>query len=169
LTYRVSNRGTGPLPFGFAMHPYFPRLSGDQETLVSLPAEAVMEADETLLPTGRIFDVRQVMYEMYDLRQPLPVGNLKLDHVYTRLHQDEPALIDYRQQRLQLRISASDDFTHIVIYAPAGAPYFCIEYQTCSTDAINLHQQGKRELAHLLEVPPAGTHQGTINYDIKFG
>ena len=86
ITYQVDNKGTHDLPFGFALHPYFSLLSGSEETLVELPAEVVMEADDELLPTGRLFDVNKIMYAMYDLRTPIPVGHLKLDHVYTSLH-----------------------------------------------------------------------------------
>jgi aldose 1-epimerase len=168
--YRVQNNGTGNLPFGFALHPYFPRLSGDHDTLVSLPADEVMEANDELLPTGRVFALDKLMYAMYDLRKPVPIGNLNLDHVYTGLHKNESAVIDYRQQALQLHISASEDFTHIVFYAPPGMPFFCLEHQTCSTDAINWHNQDpeRRKLAHLLEVPPGGISTGSINYAVVF-
>src|SRR5262249_22618519 len=57
ITYQVHNNGLSDLPFGFALHPYFSRLSGQEGTLVSLPADTVMEADDELLPTGRIFDM----------------------------------------------------------------------------------------------------------------
>ncbi|MBE3561086.1 MAG: aldose 1-epimerase [Ktedonobacteraceae bacterium] len=171
VTYRVSNNGTQHLPFGFAMHPYFALLSGREQTYVSLPAEAVMEADEELLPTGRIFDINKIMYAMYDLRQPLPLHLLKLDHVYyTGLNRGAAAVIDYRQQNIQLHISTTDDFSHIVIYTPRSEPYFCLEHQTCSTDAVNLANRGKeyRELAHLLEVAPGESASGTIRYRVQF-
>lgn len=169
ITYNVRNNGVGSLPFGFALHPYFsaPR---DQDITVRLPAEAVMEADDELLPTGRVFDVNKIMYAMYDLRQPRPVNCLLLDHVYTHLNQGEPTIIDYRQQQMQLHISASDDFTHIVLYVPPDAPYICLEHQTCATDAINMYQQGprERELAHLLEVAPGATFSGSLHYALKY-
>jgi aldose 1-epimerase len=169
ITYQVHNKGTRDLPFGFALHPYFSLLSGPEETLVSLPANVVMEADDDLLPTGRLFDVNKVMYEMYDLRTPVPVGHLKLDHVYTTLHKAEPAVINYKKQGIQLQISGSDDFTHIVIYTPPGAPSFCVEHQTCSTDAINFHQNpALRDVAHLLEVAPGETSNGTLRYTVRF-
>ncbi|GLV57746.1 hypothetical protein KDH_45820 [Dictyobacter sp. S3.2.2.5] len=171
ITYQVQNKGQQVLPFGFALHPYFSLLSGRQDTYVSLPAATVMEADEELLPTGRLLDVSGTMYSMFDLRQPVPVGNLKLDHVYMDMQPGAPAIIDYRQHGLQLHISATDDFTHSVIYtATEKDPFFCLEHQTCSTDAINLHNQGeeRRRMAHLLEVQPGASFQGTLKYHIKF-
>jgi aldose 1-epimerase len=155
------------MPFGFALHPYFSTLSGAADTLVSIPADYVMEADDELLPTGRVLDVRGIMYAMFDLRQPVPIANLKLDHVYTGLHKSESAVIAYRKQGMKLRISASEDFTHMVIYTPPDAPFFCLENQTCSTDAVNLHHKGLRELAHLLELRPGESCTGFIEYKVE--
>ncbi len=168
-SYHVLNKGTSVLPFGFALHPYFSLLSG--ETFISLPARTLMEADAALLPTGRLLDVTGVMYAMFDLRQPIAVGNLKLDHVYTDLQPQAHTVIDYRQEAIQLAISASDDFTHAVIYAPPNSAFFCVEHQTCSTDAINFNNQGpeRKKMAHLLEVQPAASHTGSIYYTLSFG
>ncbi len=156
VIYQVHNKSARTLPFGFALHPYFSTFADKHEVSISIPAQAVMEADDEMLPTGRIFDVNQVMYAMYDLRVPVPVDYLRLDHVYTRLNKPALSIVDYKQLGMQLHISATDDFTHVVIFTPQQPPSFCIEYQTCSTDAINLHYQGTalREAAHLLEVQP---------------
>ncbi|GCE18295.1 aldose 1-epimerase [Dictyobacter kobayashii] len=171
ITYQVQNKGNKVLPFGFALHPYFSLLSGKQDTYVSVPAATVMEADEELLPTGRLLDVGTTMYAMFDVRQPVAVGNLKLDHVYMDLQPGTPAVIDYRQQGLQIRISASDDFTHAVIFtATEKDNFFCLEHQTCATDAINLHNQGeeRQRMAHLLELQPGSSFKGELNYQVAF-
>jgi aldose 1-epimerase len=171
IHYRVENKGDKTLPYGFALHPYFSLLSGRTDTFVSLPASSVMEADEELLPTGRVLDVTGTMYAMFDLRQPRPVGNLKLDHVYTDVSPRTAAILDYRKQSMQLHISATDDFTHIVIYTLAATPSVCIEHQTCSTDAVNLYNQGPelRKTAHLLELQPGAVGTGSIHYTLQFG
>jgi aldose 1-epimerase len=167
ITYAVQNSGTQTLPYGFALHPYFNLLSGPEQTLVTLPANAVMEADTALLPTTRLLDVHSVMYSMFDLNAPTPVGHLKLDHVYTDLPVASESLIDYSAHGLRIRISASDDFTHAVIYTPVISPYFCLENQTCSTDAINLYQRDRQDIAHLLEVAPGEQATGFIRYAIE--
>ncbi len=107
---------------------------------------------------------------MYDLREPTPVAYLKLDHVYTRLNKPALSILDYKKLAMQLHLSATDDFTHLVIYTPEQLPSICIEYQTCSTDAINLHHQSPtlREAAHLLEVQPGATYSGALHYTIVF-
>ena len=170
VTYQVHNKSARTLPFGFALHPYFSTFADKHDVLLSIPAQAVMEADDEMLPTGRIFDVNKVMYAMYDLREPVPVDFLKLDHVYMRLNKPSFSIVDYKTLALQLHISATDDFTHLVIFTPEQVPSLCIEHQTCSTDAINLHHQGAalREAAHLLEVQPGETYSGAIRYSIVF-
>jgi len=167
VAYSVENRGAGDLPYGFALHPYFATLSGADGTMVTIPAGAVMEADDELLPTGRALDVDSIMYAMFDLREPMPVANLKLDHVYTRLQPGSDAVIDYRRQGMRLRLSASDDFTHMVIYTLGGDQFFCLENQTCATDAVNLANRGLEELAHLQEVRPGETRTGYIRYTVE--
>lgn len=165
VTYTVQNKGTQVLPYGFALHPYFHRFT--DQTTVTLPAQHVMEADASMLPTGRVLDVHSTMYAMFDLNQPTPVAQLKLDHVYTDLPAGRESLIDYHGLGLRVRISASKDFTHAVIFTPAQSPYFCLENQTCSTDAINLHQRGMQDIAHLLEVQPGEKASGSIRYAIE--
>lgn len=167
VTYSVRNTGTQTLPYGFALHPYFNLLSSAEQTRVTLPAGQVMEADKELLPTGRVLDVRTTMYAMFDLQHPTPVSHLKLDHVYRDLPQTREVLIDHEDFNLRVRISASEDFTHAVIYTPAQSPFFCLESQTCSTDAINLAQRGMQDIAHLLEVQPGQEMQGSVRYTIE--
>jgi len=168
VAYTVQNTGTQALPYGFALHPYFSLPAGAQRTLVRLQAEHVMEADAELLPTGRLLDVHASMYAMFDLSQPTPVGQLKLDHVYTDLSETREALIEHMDTGLRVRISATRDFTHAVIYTPAHSPYFCLEHQTCSTDAINLHQRDLQQMAHLLELEPGERSAGVLRYDVEY-
>lgn len=168
VTYTVQNKGSQSLPYGFALHPYFTLLPDREGTRVTLPAAHVMEADADLLPTGRLLDVHSTMYSMFDLSQPTPVHQLKLDHVYTDLPDSSPATIEYDGLNLSLHISASEDFTHTVIYTPAQSPFFCLENQTCSTDAINLAQREMGDIAHLLEVQPGESASGFIRYQVAY-
>ncbi|GAG43851.1 unnamed protein product, partial [marine sediment metagenome] len=47
----------------------------------------------------------------------------------------------------------SDLFTHSVVYTQQTG-HFCLENQTCSTDAHNLHARGLRKEAHLTILRP---------------
>lgn len=167
VTYHVQNQDSRTLPFGFALHPYFALPAGPEQTSVSIPAHVVMEADKALLPTGRLLPLDGEMYAMFDLRTPVPISHLKLDHVYTELQHEKSMLIQHHKQGINVHLASSYDFTHAVIYTLGGTSSFCLENQTCSTDAINLHHRGMNEIAHLQEVRPQETRTGFITYTVE--
>jgi aldose 1-epimerase len=167
VEYEATNLGDEPMPHGFALHPYFRTLSGPDRTLVSLSAEMVMEADDQLLPTGRLLPVDSVMYGQFDLRAPRPLADLRLDHVYTGWDPAVGASIDFPDQGFRLRGTASAEFTHSVIYTLGSPDWFCLEHQTCSTDALNLAAEGRNDIAHLLTIGPGERMSGWIRYGIE--
>ena len=164
ITYDLFNFGTEEIPYGFGLHPYFQKLSGEGRTLISLPVEHVMEATEALLPTGKI---SQVSGTNFDLNHPTAIGELDLDHVFLRAADDTPATIHYSEQGFKVNIHATNDFTHFVIYSPAGIPYFCIENQTCSTNAHNLYHRGLHEISGLAMAAPGKHTTGSVRYTLS--
>lgn len=161
VEYVIENRGGEELPFGFGLHPYFTKLDGDDGTFVSLPAAAVMEATPELLPTGRLLDVAGTQL---DLRKPVAVGTLDLDHVFTRVEPGRRARVEHRRTGLAVDLEATPEFSHLVLYTPKGERTFCLESQTCSTDAHNLHARGFTEAAGLKTVAPWAAHRGSVRY-----
>ena len=150
------------LPFGLAIHPYF-RVIGPRESVrLQVPAQKRMEAIG-LIPTGRLIDLDPP----YDLRRPASLSGLDLDDVYWGMAQNSPAVIYYDAIGQQLTLAASDFFTHCVVYTPAGRPYFCVENQSCSTDAHNLHTQGHREAAHLAVLAPGEALSAWIAFSAR--
>ena len=164
MTYTVDNRDAQELPFGLGFHPFFSKLSGDDGTLVRVPATRVMDYTSDLLPTGRMIDVDGTIY---DLRQEFHVGKKELGHVFTDLIPGEAATVRYSKQGILMRLIATEDFTHIVYYSPRGSDIFCIENQTCSTDAHNLNDQGFTREAHLLVVQPGEKLSGTVTFAVE--
>lgn len=163
VVYSVKNQGNGPLPYGFGLHPYFSRLSGDKQTYITIPAKDWMESPQsTLLPTGNLTPVKN---KPYDITTPKPVGALKLDHVYTNLQKGKFASVEYRTLGFRVLLKPSADFTHMVVYT--GHPdAVCIENQTCSTDAHNLWDKGFRRESHLIIIPKGQSHTGHVDYVI---
>jgi aldose 1-epimerase len=168
VEYDVINQGTTPLPHGLALHPYFRALSGPDATRVRLPARAVMEAEPSLLPTGRLLPVDSIMWGPFDLREPRATGSLRLDHVYTDWDPGEGVRIDYPAQDFSVLGTASREFTHAVIFTLGSRDWFCLEHQVGSTDAVNLAAQGRQNVARLVEVAPGGTMRGWIRYGIEW-
>ena len=163
IHYDIHNLGTKEIPYGFGLHPYFQKLSGEEKTTVLLPVDYVMEATEALLPTGKITPITEMAY---DLRQPTSIGKLDLDHVFLRKAGDAPALIHYAEQGFGLKIQATNDFSHFVVYSPRNMPYFCVESQTCSTNAHNLYTRGLKDISGLALVPAGAHATGNVKYSI---
>jgi aldose 1-epimerase len=164
VAYAIRNDGPEGIPFGFGLHPYFQKLAGEEGTLVSLPAEAVMEATADLLPTGRLLEVGGTAY---DLRLPTAVGGLDLDHVFTGIPSGKYARVEYRGMKLTVDLEATADFSHQVLYTPRGERFFCLENQTCSTDAHNLFDRGFARESGLKTVEPGQTHRGAVTYAVS--
>lgn len=161
ITYHIHNQGQTAIPYGLGLHPYFAKLSGEEATFVSLPANQVMDTTADLLPTGRLIDVIDTLY---DLRQAKPIGTLDMDHVFTSLCAGQNAEIDYRSQGLKVTMKATPDFSHLVLYSPRGESYFCLEHYTCSTDAHNLYDQDFVAESGLRLAAPGAITTGSVNY-----
>jgi len=141
------------LPFGLAIHPYFPIIGPRESARIQVPASKWMEA-VNLMPTGRLMDLSD---GPANLRQPVSLAALNLDDVFWGMQSDAPATIYYDSIGKTLTLGADDWFTHVVVYTPQGQPYFCIENQSCSTDAHNLYTQGLQKAAHLSILEPGQT------------
>jgi aldose 1-epimerase len=161
IAYAVENRGSAPLPFGFGLHPWF-RVPGRREDVfLQVPAIHRMEA-EARLPTGKLVPVARTPF---DLRQPTALAGLDLDDVYFDLIGGTAPAFEWRDRGIRVRLGASREFTHAVVYTPAR-PTFCIENQTSSTDAHNLFARGLKRESHLLVVGPGKTARGSVDWQI---
>jgi aldose 1-epimerase len=178
VTYKVENRDNKEMPFGFALHPYFSKLSGENGTLISVPAlyryEIRSDVDKVflnkykgdfqlvpnILPSGRL---KCVYTGGKNLIYPVTVGSVDLDDVYTGFLPRKNSYIDYTTLKLRLNLLCTSDFTHTVVYTPKNKPYFCIEPQTCSTDAINLYAKGI-DFPHIIILPQSYSYTGTVNF-----
>lgn len=162
-TYTVDNsKGDKPVPYGFAIHPWFLYQGSRKETFVTIPATHVMESTEDKLPTGKLLDLAS--HPELDARQPRSLEGFVRDDVYAGIEPSHPAVIDFREKHLKITLSASEDFKHLVLYSPKDQPWFCVEDQTCSTDAHNLYAAGLKQESNLLIVEPGKTASGWIEF-----
>ena len=158
-TYTVDNsKGDKPVPFGFAIHPWILYQGPREKTFITIPATHLMES-EKLLPTGKLLSLDG---SSFDARKPKSLEGFLSDDVYFGMKSSEPTVIDFRQPRLKITLKASDDFTHLVLYTPKDQPWFCVENQTCSTDAHNLFARGLKKESHLQVVEPGKTASGHV-------
>lgn len=163
LTFTVENRDERRLPFGFAFHPWFQVLGSRKETYLYVPAQKHMEA-EGLLPTGKLENLEG---SPYDLRSPVSLESLRLDNVYWGLVPEKAPGYEIRDRGLKISLVGSKEFTHMVVYTPPGKPFFCMENQTCSTDAHNLHARGFEKAAHLLIIDKGKSLSGSVYVKVE--
>jgi aldose 1-epimerase len=162
IAYAVENRGSGRLPFGFGLHPWF-RVPGARDAVfLKIPAAQRMEA-EAKLPTGKLIPVQKTPF---DLRKPTTLEGMDLDDVYFGVTPAAAPGFEWRDRGVSVSLGASKQFTHVVVFTPPNRPTFCIENQTSSTDAHNLHARGLVKEAHLILVDPGKTARGSVDWKI---
>jgi aldose 1-epimerase len=138
------------LPFGLGIHPFFNVIGPRERIKLQVPAEKWMEAVD-LLPTGELVDLQE---GPADMREPTPLSDVDLDDVFYGMAPEKPQVIYYETLGKKLTLKASAFFTHTCIFSPPHYPFFCVENQSCSTDAHNLYDQGLKEAAHLAVLNP---------------
>ena len=145
ITFAIENKDKRAIPFGFALHPFFNYPGEKSQTVMTVPTKAHMQA-EGLLPTGVLQNLHG---QDFDLNTPRPLSTLYLDDVYWGCEPEHPAVYEARDAGIKLILMASEEFTHVVVYTEQP-DFFCIENQTCSTDAHNLYARGLERESHLL-------------------
>lgn len=157
--YQIENKDCKELPYGFAIHPFFQNIDGCVK--IEAKAESVMEMTEEKIPTGVCQDILDTEF---DLSKPKLVSNLSLDHVYTQLGYPN-AQLHYKDFKISL--NGTKEFSHLVVFTPQGQSFFCIENQTCSTDAHNLYHKGFKEESGLMIIKPEESHSAQIEFEFK--
>jgi aldose 1-epimerase len=151
------------VPFGFGLHPWFNYLDGRSDATLTLAAEHTMESPD-LLPTGKLLPVAGTPK---DFRNGRSLADSVCDDVYFGVDCNKPTVVDFRKRKFKLSLLASQEFAHAVVYTPKDRPYFCVENQTCSTDAHNLYAQGLKRESGLIVVPAGKTHSGRIEFRVQ--
>lgn len=164
--YLVTNRDQAPMPFGIGLHPWFLLPEGTEKVRLRLPAETYFETTPDLLPTGRRLPVTEV--PGHDLRRFTDVAALDLDTVFETQGRD--VTLRYADRGYDLVISVTPDFLDSVVFTAfnrgmekTGYRAFCVESQTCCTDAINLSEGGLAD-SGLMVLAPGGTKEGGVVY-----
>ncbi|MDR3051755.1 MAG: aldose 1-epimerase [Oscillospiraceae bacterium] len=160
---KVENIGADDLPFGFAIHPYFSKRGDASQVFLTAPLARIYENDENLLPSGRLLPARGTRWDASGGWHS--VQSLDLDHVYHGMTEDLCARIRYPGS-VQVTLRGDDSFRNLIVFTPKDRPGFCIEHQTCATDALNLHARGLLQEAGLLVLPAGQAWNGWVRLDV---
>lgn len=130
LDCRIEIRATEPMPVAVGWHPWFCRY-GSEPMMVTVPAAAVLETTDELIPTGGLRPVDGTT----DLRGSPLLGDRRLDHAYVGV--TGPCAVAWPD--LVLTIDARPVRAVVVYTTPASV---CIEPQSAWPDAIRLEEEG---------------------------
>ena len=162
VSFALENHDSCNIPFGYGIHPFW-RLQGSrEEMIVRVPCDYTLDL-ENLIPTGGCTPVAGTQL---DLRAGRSLQNLYIDNAFWKRNPGDSAEIDYRALGRSLVVTASDNFPHMIVYAPEGQPFVCVENLTTCPNAPNLVSAGKGALANMLVAAPASSVSGWISYTI---
>ena len=162
-TYCVDNSdGNAAIPFGVGFHPYWKYQDDRKATRIEIPATHLMESTK-MLPSGKLLGLDQ---HRLDARKAVSLAGFVADDVFFGMRPADPATIESTKSKLRVRLKASREFTHVVVWTP-DRPYFSVENQTCSTDAHNLAANGMNDVAHLQVCPAGKSMTGFVEYAVE--
>lgn len=137
----ITNLGEEAFGYGLGLHPYFRKAPG---MLISTSFADYLPCDPQLLPSG---EIKSVQGTILDFRELKAIDDLVIDMVFLS---EGPFHSTLRYQDSEFELSASEDFTHGVLYTDTQKDYICIEPMTCSTDAHNLAASGYQRASGLI-------------------
>ena len=138
ITARLSlwNRGLTAMPAGCGWHPFFNRIltaSGEPVHLCFRVRGAYPDADDNRIPSGP--SQSPAPNQDFSTEKSLESDNF-LDTCFQGY--DGGGQIAWPQSGVTLRFECSSECTHLILYNPAGKPYFAVEPVTNANNGVNL-------------------------------
>ena len=145
VTLEAENAGAAPAPYGAGMHPYLrAELGGIDASLLCVPAERWLEADERKIPTGRL---RGVAGTSYDFREPRRLHGIAMDTAFTDLARDAAgtarAELCSGDGTRRVTLWMDDHFDYLMLFTgdglaePERRRSIGVEPMTCAPDAFH--------------------------------
>ena len=144
----VRNLSDEPMPAGFGLHPYFPAPPG---TRLATDVEAMWETDSEVLPTRLVGAAGRL--------HALDLCDHEFDNVFTGWSRSARIL----WPRASLRLDADPPLSFLVLYTPAGEPFFAAEPVSNITDALNLASAGQ-DGTGLFELKPGESRAADVRF-----
>ncbi len=160
ITSNVKNNSDAVMPYGFAIHPYF-YFAG--EARFTIPSDEYVETTPQVIPTRNILKTEE---KFPGINAGVLASSVVLDNNYIK-RDGENATLELIDEKLKITFAVPDDFKHFVVYHPYNAKFICIENQTCSIDANNMHLEGLTEVANQKFLNPGEEESLTIDLQIE--
>ena len=150
----IVNESAEPMPVSIGFHPYY-QLSDaprDEWTLAS-GARTHWLLAPTKLPTGETEPIEKI----FPNPRAATLAAYDLDDVFGDLERDAQghAAMTIAGKSQRIAIELGPNYRSVVVWAPKGRDFICIEPMAGITDAINLAHRGVYK--ELQSIPPGGT------------
>lgn len=128
------NTGLRPLPFGFGLHPWFPR---PPETTLTFKAAGAYRQDPLGLPVTPLEP-----QPAFDLTSRQPLERVEtIDRCFAGWNPRE-ARIDWPDRQMALCLRAEGALKHLHVYLPETRAVFCVEPVSHVPDVVNRPELG---------------------------
>jgi aldose 1-epimerase len=145
LTIRTTakNLGRQAAPFGAGHHPYITVGTLIDRALLKMPALLRLEANDRLIPTGRLLPNRGTPFDFLELR---PIGSVSMDTAFVNLIPDSDGLIRVHLEapggERQVTLWMDLVYQFLMVFTPDAIPdvarrrrSIAIEPMTCAPNA----------------------------------
>jgi aldose 1-epimerase len=150
---RLDNVGENAMPAGFGFHPYFNR------ALLAADEDVELQARATSHFPGRVPNgpAERLPAELdFATARPLTDG-LSTCHAGWDGH----AVIRWPGSRVTVNLDATPPLRHLVVFTPAGEPFFAVEPVSNATNGFNLHAAGIAD-SGTIELEPGASVTGSF-------
>lgn len=164
LSAEVTNSGTGPMPFGLGLHPWFRLPLGEQgqrleDCLAEIPSKRMWDmtlldslsldpkaGQKSALPAASAAWKLDVPAEqsLFPARPITERQTVLFTDLALKDGMSECRLIDPKA-RAEVALQCVPDFTTMVVFKPRGQSSLCIEPWTCPPNGFNLAARGVEE------------------------
>lgn len=124
---RLMNTGRRTMPFGFGLHPWFPR---DGDVTLAFQATRFHPEGPEMVAGAAV-----PLPESLDFTAARPLPSLRLNNDFGGW--SGRGVLRFPARGVELVISADPVFGHLMIYADPGRPFFCVEPQSNAACAFN--------------------------------
>ena len=152
---RLVNVGSETLPFGFGLHPWFPR---DADVTLAFRAQRFYLEEPEGVSGNSITLAPELDFAM---ARPLPLGWRNNNYGGW----DGQATLRFPSRGVGLTLSAGSLFKHLMLYADPTKPYFCLEPQSNASGAFNRPGGFEDPEEGVIVLEPGESAEGTVRFE----
>ncbi len=151
ITLSVTNIGRKALPFGFGLHPYFPR---SPAMTINFDSQGYWDNNDSNLP-----DIWVPSNGIMDFNLPRRLPGRLIDNCFAGWNHD--VLMTWPEYDMAVSLRADNIFQYCQIFAPQDQPYFCFEPMSHKAGGLN-------EVNHpgFITLGPQETLSGNVSFNI---